>query len=718
MKTVFLRLLTTEDKAAALLATVRGLEDTNGGRRYDVNTESFRAIPGAPFAYWVSNRILSLFKDLPPIEADGRTAKVGLQTGDDFRFVRAAWAIRPTGAAWYPFAKGGAFSPFYSDIHLLVNWTSNGGEIRNFYKSGSDRIASRPQNTEFFFRPGLTWSDRTTKSFSARPWPRGGVFSVKGSAGFFPEAEFSALALLNSTPFNMFLSLLVGAGDAAARSYQVGTIGAVPWPGTSPELATLAGRAWSLKRSLDTRTETSHAFELPALIQVEGESLIARSSNWNERVQEAEAEIASIQREIDDRCFELYGITDDDRRDVREGFSVSSADMDVGAADEDADVDGDEVADAATDTATLAAELVSWAVGVAFGRFDVRLATGDRTRPIEPNPFDALPACSAAVLADDAGLPVAGPPAGYPVPFPLDGILVDDPGHLRDLATSVRIVFEAVFGASSDAVWQEVAALLDPRDHDLRNWLASGFFEHHVKCHSMSRRKAPIVWQLGVPSGKYSIWLYAHRLTRDSLFALARDIVVPKLALEESRRTGLVQDAGPNPTSKQRADLAAQDAIIEELRAFDDDVRRVAPLWNPVLDDGIVLVMAPFWRLVPGHRAWQQELKSRWDALVAGKYDWAHVAMHLWPERVVPKCATDRSLAIAHGLEEVFWVEGAGGKWLPRAKPTRSIDVLVGERTSQAVKAALADLLAAPGPAGTNSGRGRRGATAADGKRD
>jgi hypothetical protein len=35
-----------------------------------------------------------------------------------------------------------------------------------------------------------------------------------------------------------------------------------------------------------------------------------------------------------------------------------------------------------------------------------------------------------------------------------------------------------------------------------------------------------------------------------------------------------------------------------------------------------------------------EELKSD------GKYDWSHVAMHLFPERVVPKCATDRSLAI------------------------------------------------------------------------
>ena len=43
--------------------------------------------------------------------------------------------------------------------------------------------------------------------------------------------------------------------------------------------------------------------------------------------------------------------------------------------------------------------------------------------------------------------------------------------------------------------------------------------------------------------------------------------------------------------------------------------------------------------------------------------------MHLWPERVVPKCATDRSLAIAHGLEEVFWVEGTDGKWTAALDP-------------------------------------------------
>jgi hypothetical protein len=70
--------------------------------------------------------------------------------------------------------------------------------------------------------------------------------------------------------------------------------------------------------------------------------------------------------------------------------------------------------------------------------------------------------------------------------------------------------------------------------------------------------------------------------------------------------------------------------------------------------------------------------------------------MHLWPERVVPKCATDRSLAIAHGVEDVFWVEGADGKWKARTTPTRSVQELVRECKSPAVVAARDGLIETP----------------------
>ncbi len=70
--------------------------------------------------------------------------------------------------------------------------------------------------------------------------------------------------------------------------------------------------------------------------------------------------------------------------------------------------------------------------------------------------------------------------------------------------------------------------------------------------------------------------------------------------------------------------------------------------------------------------------------------------MHLWPERVVPKCAKDRSLAIAHELEDIFWSEAKGGKWVARPTPIRPIEELVRERTSSAVKSALRSHLDAP----------------------
>jgi hypothetical protein len=204
--------------------------------------------------------------------------------------------------------------------------------------------------------------------------------------------------------------------------------------------------------------------------------------------------------------------------------------------------------------------------------------------------------------------------------------------------------------------------------------------------------------------------VYAHRATGDTLYGVLREFLAPKLEDEDRKLSALVQGAGGQPTASQRKEIAAAEALVNELRALRAEVERVAPLWQPDLDDGVVLVMAPLWRLVP-HRGWQKELKAAWDALAAGRYDWAHLAMHLWPERVVSKCAADRSLAIAHGLEAEFWVEGEGGKWAARpadAARAARVEALVRERSKPAVKAAF-DATAAGGTGGPGGAGGPRG---------
>ena len=149
---------------------------------------------------------------------------------------------------------------------------------------------------------------------------------------------------------------------------------------------------------------------------------------------------------------------------------------------------------------------------------------------------------------------------------------------------------------------------------------------------------------------------------------------------------------------------------MSEISGFVEELARVAPLWNPNLNDGVVINYAPLWRMI-GHTQWRKNVKDCWDTVVAGDYDWSHLAMHLWPERVVPKCKDDASLAIAHGLDEVFWEKGDRDQLVKR-NPSQGgwepvIERLVAERTSPAVKAALQSLLDAP-PL-VRSGGGRRG---------
>jgi hypothetical protein len=345
-----------------------------------------------------------------------------------------------------------------------------------------------------------------------------------------------------------------------------------------------------------------------------------------------------------------------------------------------ADEEEEEEAGAVIDEGTAQ---LSWSIGVAFGRFDIRLATRERAIPAEPAPFDPLPAKSPGMLPDGDA------------PFmPCSGVLVDDLGHADDLGARVIAIY--------DRVGEPV-----PEPDTIRRSLAREFFPAHIKMYSKSRRKAPIYWQLATPSARYSVWLYIHAFGKDTLFRVQTDYVTPKLTYEQRELEGLLADTGPSPTSAQRKAIDAQEGLVEELHAFRQEVARIAPLWNPDLNDGVVINFAPLWRLVPHHRAWQRECKACWETLVAGDYDWSHLAMHLWPERVVPKCADDRSLAITHGLEDVFWFEDEDGKWKRREVPARPVDELVRERSSAAVKAALKSLLEAPAANG-GSRRGRR----------
>ncbi|HPA83047.1 MAG TPA: hypothetical protein PLS95_19675, partial [Thermoanaerobaculales bacterium] len=191
MKTVFIRAIeaAVDDKAAVLRVAAAG----PSAARFEVALESLRRLPKSPFAYWTGEAVRSCFARHPRFEDGGRTAKVGLQTSDDFRFVRLATEVPPSGRGrrWFPFAKGGAFSRFYADVYLVVDWEKDGRNVFGYSKAFV-------RNPDFFFRPGLTWPRRTTSGLSLRVMPAGCIFADKGPAAFVagddPEALLALLA--------------------------------------------------------------------------------------------------------------------------------------------------------------------------------------------------------------------------------------------------------------------------------------------------------------------------------------------------------------------------------------------------------------------------------------------------------------------------------------------------------------------------------------------
>jgi hypothetical protein len=629
--TIFIK-VTEIDPAQQLLRAVRAARmNVKDEALFEADPQTFKAIPLSPFAYWVSDDLRLKFKQLPAFESEKRTAKLGASTKNNFRFLRLNWEILSPisrGCRWVHMAKGGAFARFYSDIHLCVNWQNNAREIE------AELLQKFPylgENADFvlhrghpFFRPGLTWSQRTQKGLSVRVLPKDCIFTDKGPAAVISSDDCNALlaliALTNSAAFAKLVSMQMSFG-----SYEVGVIQRTPVPQLRADeedrLAALARYGWSLKRKIDTIEETSHSFVLPALLRT-------RLGDYDTQV--IEAETMRILVEIDAIAFDQYGFSEADRAAALFNQSLANdADVEGGADDE-----GDD-----EDTAAPVGQVVgllSWSVGVAFGRFDWRLATGEREISPEPDPFDPLPAKSPGMLPDGA------------LPFHSHtGILVDDQGHPHDLS---RLMEEVLVRVQADV------------PSEMRRWLQRDFFPLHLKQYSKSRRKAPIYWPLSTNSGSYTLWLYYPSLTSQTLYTAVNDFIEPKLK-HVGQDVATLRTKGSARSREDEKSFEALQALELELIELRDTLLAIAQTYRPSHDDGVQITAAPLWQLFR-HAPWQKLLKETWAKLEKGDYDWAHLALAYWPERVREKCKTDKSLAIAHNLEGLY-VE-------PDAQPKKS----------------------------------------------
>lgn len=643
------------DKESLLYKAIRHPSDAH---MFVCDPGEFMSIPSSPFAYSATRKTRTTFKRLQGLGSSHVVAS-GTGTLDDFRFLRL-WLETPCEAesnGWFTYAKGGAYSPFYFDQHLAVNWFQDGAEMKAWiiFRYGGGQWSRNIRSTEYYFRPGITWPRRSQRGLSIRTLPADCIFGDKGPAAFdandSPSRLLALLALTNSSVFRQLVSLQIAFG-----SYEVGIIQRTPIPSLNnaiaDELSTLGRRAWSLKYALDIVNSSSHTFIFPAVFAVLGGTLAERTSAWIGRVRTSEATVAAIQARIDDLTFQLYELDAADRISLASPLTLDTAGTDAaGTSDDDED--------AIADVTVLAADLLGYGLGVAFGRWDIRYTTGERAAPEFPDPFAPLPACPPGQLQNAQGLPARPEdvPAAYPLKnIPWAGILVDDESHQCDLVARVREVIEIIWtgsvgSPSAEAIEHEACEILGVKS--LRDYFrkSAGFFADHLKRYSKSRRQAPIYWPLSTASGSYTLWIYYHRLTDQTLFQCVNDFVKPKITEVEGDLSRLTTLSTDKPGA--RAEIERLTTLRAELVEFRDELLRVAQLpFKPNLNDGVLITASPLWKLFRLPK-WQKDLKACWTELERGDYDWAHIALTLWPDRVRTACKKDRSIAIAHGLEDL-----------------------------------------------------------------
>lgn len=216
---------------------LEAIQNPDCGWFYRRNAETFKQIPGTPIAYWASDALLDAFGNAKQLSEYGKPRQ-GLATGENARFVREWWEVDDcksvyscgsiqesieSACKWFPYNKGGDFRKWYGNNSSVVNWENDGREIRN-YKDQNGRLLSRPQNTNCFFSPSITWSKISSGSIAFRFKPAGHIFDVAGTSVFSDEESLKYLqGACNSSVIMRVASML-----SPTLNFEVGQIATYP----------------------------------------------------------------------------------------------------------------------------------------------------------------------------------------------------------------------------------------------------------------------------------------------------------------------------------------------------------------------------------------------------------------------------------------------------------------------------------------------------------
>tara|TARA_R110001599_G_scaffold323498_1_gene535025 strand:- start:35779 stop:39321 length:3543 start_codon:yes stop_codon:yes gene_type:complete len=558
--------------------TLEAIKNNDCGWFFRATSSDFNKIPGRPIAYWVGSGIRDLYST-NKLCSEVSTASVGLQTGDNDKFMRYWFEVSRSNITtkfsdisdskgslikWVPYNKGGAYRKWYGNILQVVNWQNDGAEIRNF-KDSKGVLRSRPQGTSYYFKEGVTWSEITSSWKSFRFKPEGSISDVKGQSAYFSDRHslLKTLAWLNSNVVEFITKLL-----NPTLSFQSGDYKNIPAPDLNDRYAELSTKAIEIsKRDWDS-AEISLDFEHSKTI---GDSNIRFSEACSENQEQAEndtQDLLDIEIEINKSLIEELGLEDD----VRSIVKIEQITLNCNPYYVFADKKSDEMA--LLQRQEVIVHFISYAVGCMFGRYSIDVGglilanQGDKLEEY----LEQVPAPS-FMPDDDNVIPM----------IDFDGDWFED-----DISERFKQFLKVTFGEENFV--ENLAFIEEAIGKDIKKYFAKDFYADHVKRY----KKRPIYWLFSSPKGTFNALIYMHRYRPDTVSVILNDYLREFRTKLQARKESYEQieiSASASPKDKMQAIKAIDkiNKVLDEVNEYERDI--LYPLAGQNieidLDDGV-----------------------------------------------------------------------------------------------------------------------------------
>lgn len=557
------------------LKTLEAIANPNCGYLYYAKATDFAKIPGSAIAYWVGRKILEAFETFEPLENIAEPRQ-GLATANNDRFLRLWFEVQLQNVGfnldsrqdaaksknkWFSYNKGGEFRKWYGNQEFLVNWEKDGLEIRNFGTDDGGKQRSRPQNTDKYFKPGITWSFVSSSYFGVRYSSKGFIFDVGGSSLFADEDTLIWLtSLLCSKVIFTFMTVM-----NPTLNFQVGNVASIPVINFKPHtLASgIAQKTISISRKEWDNFEFSWDFQTHPLLRDKNIHQLAQAfETWKNKSDEAFQQLKQLEEQNNRYWIDAYGLQDELTPEVP----------------------NDQITIRRADLSRDICSLISYAVGCMMGRYSLdKPGLIHAGQPFDPSQHQTFPADS------DAILPIT------------DQAYFDD-----DIVSRIVEFIRTAYGESHlkenlDFIANALTLRTGESAQDrIRRYFLTEFISDHIQTY----KKRPIYWLF--TSGKtraFSALVYLHRYTPNTVAQLRTDYVLElqrKLA-GECDRTQKQLDTATNSTAKKTIQkrlktLRDQD---KELADYQAKLQTVADRRIQLdLDDGVAYNYTRFKGLV------------------------------------------------------------------------------------------------------------------------